>query len=208
LARRSREEAEQTRQLLLETALRHYAIYGIHQTSLKAIAADAGVTHGALYWHFKNRDDLIVALASTYTLPFERAYMEHLQAIDQDALSALAGFLTDTAKVVLRETKASFTFSVFYQRRAELPEIPALNEMLQSERMLWLDYIDRFLKQARKQKQIRKKTKSQPMAEVLLSQMFGLLILCLWSEDESTPVSTLIATGIENAIRGLDATKD
>ncbi len=207
MARRSREEAEQTRQLLLETALRHYATYGIHQTSLKAIAADAGVTHGALYWHFKNRDDLIVALASTYTLPFERAYMEHLQAIDQDALSALAGFLTDTAKVVLRETQASFTFSVFYQRRAELPEVPALNEILQSERMLWLDYIDRFLKQARKQKQIRKKTKSQPMAEVLLSQMFGLLVLCLWSEDEFAPVSTLIATGIENAIRGLDATK-
>ena len=62
MPRRTKEEAEQTRLLLLETALVMFAQRGITNTSLKDVAAEAGLTHGALYWHFKNKTDLVVAL--------------------------------------------------------------------------------------------------------------------------------------------------
>jgi len=58
MVRRTREEAEQTRQLLLETAQALFWEKGVSRTSLADIAQAAGVTRGAIYWHFANKADL------------------------------------------------------------------------------------------------------------------------------------------------------
>jgi AcrR family transcriptional regulator len=58
MARRTREEAEQTRLQLLETAQTLFWEKGVSRTSLADIAQAAGVTRGAIYWHFANKADL------------------------------------------------------------------------------------------------------------------------------------------------------
>ena len=206
MARRTREEAEQTRQALLHMALEQYAIHGIHNVSLKAIAAEAGVTHGALYWHFKNRDDLILALCESVTLPFEQYYLEQLQAIDQDALKALKAFLIETTCHIASQKKALHAFTLFYVRRKELPLSIALQDTLSDEWEVWIGYINRFLKQARKQKQIAKKTKQQCIAETMLSQVFGVLAVAEYM-PEPVVFKEMASTTINNAIRGLGATR-
>lgn len=200
MARRTPQQARQTRETLLKTALSQYAEQGVCQTNLKRIAAQAGVTHGALYWHFKNRDDLIIALATQYHLPFERIGMEYLQAIDQDALHALTGFLVDSLYGIVRDPTYAQVYRLFYQRRAELPASTLLDELLQADQQCAIDYIGRFLKQARKQKQLAKKTRHQPLAQTVLAQSLGLI--------NQQPLSgTLITPGIDNLIRGLRATR-
>ncbi|WP_174873407.1 TetR family transcriptional regulator [Vogesella oryzae] len=62
MARKTREEAEQTRHLLLDTAERVFWEKGVAATSLADIAAAAGVTRGAIYWHFNNKLDLFTAI--------------------------------------------------------------------------------------------------------------------------------------------------
>jgi TetR/AcrR family acrAB operon transcriptional repressor len=62
MARKTREEAEQTRQLLLDTAEKVFWEQGVAATSLTDIAAAAGLTRGAIYWHFANKLDLFNAL--------------------------------------------------------------------------------------------------------------------------------------------------
>lgn len=62
MARKTREEAEQTRQLLLDTAERVFHEQGVAATSLADIAAAAGLTRGAIYWHFTNKLDLFTAM--------------------------------------------------------------------------------------------------------------------------------------------------
>ena len=55
--RKTKQEALQTRNNLLEAALIVFYDRGVAQASLDEIAKTAGVTRGALYWHFKNKED-------------------------------------------------------------------------------------------------------------------------------------------------------
>lgn len=51
-----------TRSRILEAARRVFARQGYAGATLDAIAADAGLTKGALYWHFPSKIDLFLAL--------------------------------------------------------------------------------------------------------------------------------------------------
>ena len=60
--RRTKTEALKTKEYLMLAALDTFYKKGIARTSLNEIAQAAGVTRGALYWHFKNKEDLFDAL--------------------------------------------------------------------------------------------------------------------------------------------------
>ena len=55
MARRTKEEALATRHALLDAAERVFGRRGVARTSLVEIAEEAGVTRGAVYWHFKDK---------------------------------------------------------------------------------------------------------------------------------------------------------
>jgi AcrR family transcriptional regulator len=63
-ARRSRQEErkQQTRAELIAAAATVFARHGFHGASLEQIAAEAGYSTGAVYWHFKGKDDLFLAV--------------------------------------------------------------------------------------------------------------------------------------------------
>lgn len=71
MVRRTKEEALETRSLILDTAEQVFLKKGVSRTSLDDIAAAAGVTRGAIYWHFKNKADLFDALMQRVSLPME-----------------------------------------------------------------------------------------------------------------------------------------
>jgi TetR/AcrR family transcriptional regulator, acrAB operon repressor len=56
--KKTKEEAALTRQMLLESALRVFNRKGYAQTTLEEVAKEAGVTRGALYWHFNNKFEM------------------------------------------------------------------------------------------------------------------------------------------------------
>jgi AcrR family transcriptional regulator len=62
--RRSRREKKaETRRQLLNAAATVFARRSFHGASVEDIAAEAGLTTGALYWHFKSKEELFLALA-------------------------------------------------------------------------------------------------------------------------------------------------
>lgn len=67
--RRTKAEAEQTRQSLLSTARQLFAQQGVAKTSLDQIAQAAGLTRGAVYWHFANKAELFHALREEALFP-------------------------------------------------------------------------------------------------------------------------------------------
>jgi AcrR family transcriptional regulator len=72
-----------TRAKILFAALEEASDSGIHQTSLAAIAARAGVAIGSLHYHFGSREELLRELMSSLTVDL----MARLHATDQnDAL--------------------------------------------------------------------------------------------------------------------------
>jgi TetR/AcrR family transcriptional regulator len=55
-----------TRLAILEAALRIFARSGVTAATLEDIATEAGVTRGALCWHFHSKDDLLSAIIQHY----------------------------------------------------------------------------------------------------------------------------------------------
>ena len=62
MVRKTKADAEQTRQDLIAAAREMFHRCGVSRTSLEKIAAQAGVTRGAVYWHFANKAELFFAV--------------------------------------------------------------------------------------------------------------------------------------------------
>ncbi|MBE7375034.1 TetR family transcriptional regulator [Pseudomonas lopnurensis] len=87
--RRTKEEAEKTRAAILASAERLFLDKGVAHTSLDQIARDAGVTRGAVYWHFQNKAHLFHEMLDQVRLPPEQM-AERLCTCDrQQPLQAL-----------------------------------------------------------------------------------------------------------------------
>ena len=208
MARRTKEEAEQTRQALLDTALRLFSERGIGQTSLKDVAAETGVTHGALYWHFKNREDLVHALYERSRLPLDELQLEQMQAARQDGIKALGDFLLQWCELLVSDGPHGQIWQVFHRGSAQTPELESLKEAIQQEHEEWRDRISLFIKNARKQKQIRLKAKGKEELENAAASMmvlvFGLIDSQLTAPDLVEPQDTFKPV-INTYLRGLQS---
>lgn len=60
-----------TRQRIQEVALSLFAERGYDKTSLREIAEELNVTKAALYYHFKSKEDLLVAIYNDQTRPID-----------------------------------------------------------------------------------------------------------------------------------------
>ena len=63
--KRTQEDAEKTRQSILDAGLKLFIENGYNNTSMQDIAKEANVTRGAIYWHFKSKEDFVIAVADS-----------------------------------------------------------------------------------------------------------------------------------------------
>ncbi|UFH50012.1 TetR family transcriptional regulator [Pseudomonas sp. KNUC1026] len=71
MVRRTKEEALETRQQILQAAEKAFYEKGMAHTTLNDIAVLAGVTRGAIYWHFSNKADLVQAMFDSLSEPLD-----------------------------------------------------------------------------------------------------------------------------------------
>ncbi len=95
--RRTKADAQLTREALLDAAETVFAQRGVSRTSLQDIARAAGVTRGAVYWHFADKAELFNAMMARTTQPLEDALksvdaqggVQPLDELMQSSLDAL-----------------------------------------------------------------------------------------------------------------------
>jgi len=100
MARRTKEEAAATRDSILDAAEKLFVQQGVSRTTLQHIATEAGVTRGAIYWHFDDKGALFNAMMERATLPLEA----ELQLLDQSESADPLADLRDYMMAVLRRT--------------------------------------------------------------------------------------------------------
>lgn len=100
MARCTKEEALETRSRILDAAEDVFFAQGVTRTSLAEIAEAADVTRGAIYWHFKNKSDLFVAMCERVRLPMEAMVEASGHDLENDPL----GQLRNNCVFILRET--------------------------------------------------------------------------------------------------------
>lgn len=91
MARATKEEAQETRNRIIDAAEEVMFTRGLSQTSLADVADAAGVTRGAIYWHFKNKSDLFEAMVERVRLPAETLMQTPAPQFRNDPLGHLRG---------------------------------------------------------------------------------------------------------------------
>lgn len=101
MVRKTKEEALETRNHLLDAAEDVFHRAGYARTTLEAVAEAAGLTRGAIYWHFKNKSDLFSAMCERVRLPMEELAASGVSRDNDDPLGHLRKvcvfFLTQAA---------------------------------------------------------------------------------------------------------------
>jgi AcrR family transcriptional regulator len=103
-----------TRAALLEAARALIREKGYEHTTLDAVAQRAGMTTGAIYGNFKNRDELFIALGQTYWAPVKpkvkpgATFAEAMRALAEATLEAIP---ERTAAAVGRLTGLAYTLT-------------------------------------------------------------------------------------------------
>jgi TetR/AcrR family transcriptional regulator, transcriptional repressor for nem operon len=88
--RKSKQEASETRQRIVETAAAEFRRGGIEGTGLSDLMAAAGLTHGGFYRHFASKDDLVAeACAAALEAITERIAATATGKVGQRGLSAV-----------------------------------------------------------------------------------------------------------------------
>ena len=59
MARRTKEEALETRMQIIDAARRVFHAEGVNRSTLDKVAKAAGVTRGAVYWHFSSKQEIL-----------------------------------------------------------------------------------------------------------------------------------------------------
>ncbi len=79
MVRRTKEEAQETRDQILTAASKVFCDKGFASSSLEDIAGEANVTRGAIYWHFKNKNDIFEALHDQLRCPLLELLLRELE---------------------------------------------------------------------------------------------------------------------------------
>lgn len=127
MARRTKEEAEKTREAILDAAEQVFMENGVARTSLHQIATVAGVTRGAVYWHFRDKMALIHAMADRVMLP-EEAFLDDMLAKDSSSpIEALQQVSTEAMRHVLGDPHHRRVVSILSSRCEYIDEMSFLS---------------------------------------------------------------------------------
>ena len=119
--RRTKEEAEKTRCAILEAAETLFLEKGVAHTSLEHIARHAGVTRGAVYWHFANKADLFNAMLGQVRLPPEQLAERLRGCPAHDPLMTLRELCIEAIENLARDQQKRRIFTILL-RRCEFTE--------------------------------------------------------------------------------------
>lgn len=128
MARKTKVEAEATRALILDAAERMFYQHGVSRTTLEKIAGAAGVTRGAIYWHFENKSMLFSAMLERIRLPFQQMLSELDTEQQADPLAQLRDLLNRTLQMIGTSEQHYRVLSVVFHRCEYIDELnPAVS---------------------------------------------------------------------------------
>ena len=116
MARKTKAEAEETREKILDAAEHVFFAHGVMETSLEQVAEEAGVTRGAIYWHFCDKVALFKALHERVRLPQEDMVERAVADGHPDPLALLEQISLDCTKTITTDPRLMRVFAILLVR--------------------------------------------------------------------------------------------
>jgi len=130
MARKTKEDALVTRALIIDAARRVFHAEGVNRSTLDKVARAAGVTRGAVYWHFANKAELFLAVKTTYTRQFDALQSLLLADQNQSGLDAIRQYLLALFNALLNNTEARETLEIILLRCEYVEEFNAVLQII------------------------------------------------------------------------------
>jgi len=154
MARRTKDEALETRNAILDTAERVFSERGVSRTSLADIAEAAGVTRGAIYWHFQDKADLFCRMVARVTLPMEDAPCQIDHAATADPVASIRAMMVAILRRTSKDPQARRVFHIVFHKCEYVDEMKPVWNRLNEMQAGCLAGIERGLAAARARGQL------------------------------------------------------
>ena len=175
MARRTKAEASATRSLILDTAERVFEERGVSGASLQQIAQAAGLTRGAIYWHFEDKAALFHAMMERIHLPLEESLPGLRNAEPGEPLKQIRAMLVSALRQVAGNAQTQRVFAIAAHKVEYTGELGSLRERHISGQDACVADIERDLRLARRRGQIGKRTPARAAALGLHALIGGLI---------------------------------
>ena len=120
MPKKAQRDAEKTRARILASALALFAKKGYVHTTFTDIAARLKMTKGAVYWHFKTKQSLLVALLDDMLAKFRRQIVELLPegetTFDGLSFPVVADMMVRNAVQIIADTKGTAFFLLVHEQ--------------------------------------------------------------------------------------------
>ena len=203
MARRTKEDALATRTALLDAAERVFLQQGVSRTSLADIAHAAGVTRGALYWHFKDKAALFNAMLDRVTLPLS-AELEELLTREGDVLAPWCAHMRRALHQIAHDAQMRRVLQIVMQKAEHAQDLaPVLERHVALQRMS-TDGVRQLLERAAAARRVRLPAPALQLAHGLGAMMHGLIYN--WLLDGGFDLEDTGQVAIEAFLRGIGLT--
>jgi TetR/AcrR family acrAB operon transcriptional repressor len=102
----------------------------VSRTSLDDVARAAGVTRGAIYWHFKDKADLFEAMLGRVALPMEELLERSGEAAGDDPLAHVRARSVAVLRKVVGDARARRVFDVVAHKCEYVDEMAAVRRRI------------------------------------------------------------------------------
>lgn len=175
MVRRTKEEALVTRSGLLDAAELLFERQGVSRTSLHDIAAAAGLTRGAIYWHFTDKADLFNAMMERVTLPMEEAMHAGVAADLIDPVETIRRNFLDALKKTVSDPQARRVFEIAIHKVEYVGELEAVRARRLAMRNACLADVESGLRLAMRRGNLSRRIPARTAAIGLHAMIEGLL---------------------------------
>lgn len=185
----------------MDIAIDCFARYGFQATSIDRIATAAGVTKGALYYHFKDKQDLLFEAVKNRVGQFERRVAGDLAVVADmpAALRQLAGVCVDHA------TKSNHRRLIVTLMVEAIDTHPQLAAEFRAMMHRFRAYLTSIVRRGQQLGQFRAEVDAETAAEVFAGAMMGAEIQ-YYQDPKSFDLAATIAAFIEQHIGWLSVT--
>lgn len=201
MVRKTKEEAEKTRKQLIDAARVVFHQCGVSRSSLDRIAREAGLTRGAVYWHFKDKAELFSAMMDRICLPCEAPVPRPGEGAALDAVRRMA---LQPLEQVRDDERTHRVFTIAIHRTEYSSELQALRQRHQEAIADYTRELASLLRAAVRDGQLRSGLDSDIAAEVMFAMVDGLLTRSTLDMPPSECVHTAEA-GLAFLLAGMGA---
>ena len=175
MARSTKEQALATRGRILDAAELVFQRQGVSQTSLHDIAQGAGVTRGAIYWHFRDKADVFNAMMQRATLPMEEAAIHTDSPATDDPIEHLRRSFVDALNKTVNDPQVRRVFEIATHKVEYVGELQAVRERHLHTRNECLAHVQRGLLLAMRRGQLSARLPARAAALGLHALIDGLI---------------------------------